>query len=51
MMHCQLQALTSPEILVQTQNERSLYAQPFPYDTTLEDLTSIFSKHGEVLLM
>lgn len=48
---CGLQELTSPEQLVQTQNERSLYAQPFPYDTTLEDLASIFSKHGQVRFM
>ena len=43
-----LQELLSPERLVQTQNERSLFAQPFPYDTTLEDFGGIFGKFGTV---
>jgi len=29
-------------------NARSLYASPFPYNVTLEELTAFFEKYGKV---
>lgn len=43
-----LQALTSPEQLVKDVNARSLYASPFPYNVTLEELTAFFENYGKV---
>ncbi len=43
-----LQALISPEQLVKDVNARSLYASPFPYNVTLEELTAFFENYGKV---
>ena len=45
-----LQALIYPEQLVEQENPRSLYASPFPYNTTLEGITAFFSNYGKVSL-
>ncbi|KAL3153757.1 hypothetical protein ABBQ32_013347 [Trebouxia sp. C0010 RCD-2024] len=41
-------ALTAPEQLVKDVNTRSLYASPFPFNATLEDVTAYFEQYGKV---
>jgi len=41
-------ALESPEEVARAIDERSLYAAPFPYSTTLDDLTAFFNRAAPV---